>query len=63
MPQLLSEVPRLHLERARDHEQGLESAWCANYWWGGGVPGHGVGVEGAKRGKLAPMLPEMYKIV
>jgi hypothetical protein len=26
-------VPRLHLERARDHEGGSEIAWCTDYWW------------------------------
>jgi hypothetical protein len=24
----------LHLERARDREGGLETAWCADYWRG-----------------------------
>jgi hypothetical protein len=25
---------RLHLERARDFEHGIESAWCTDYWQG-----------------------------
>ncbi len=29
-----SEAPHLHLERARDREGGLESAWCTDYWRG-----------------------------
>ncbi len=27
-----SEVPHLHLERAKDREGGSESVWCADYW-------------------------------
>ncbi len=32
MPQPLSEVPRLHLKRARDREGGSETAWCTDSW-------------------------------
>jgi hypothetical protein len=28
------EAPGLHLERARDHEGGPRTAWCADYWRG-----------------------------
>ncbi len=34
MPQLQSEVPCLHLERARDREGGSKTAWCADCWQG-----------------------------
>jgi hypothetical protein len=45
MPQPKSEAPNLHLERARDRVGGSRTAWCANYWRGGGL-GPGVVVEG-----------------
>ncbi len=52
MPQLQSEAPNLHLERARDHVGGSRTAWCADYWrWG--VPGPEVVVEGITEAKKA----------
>jgi hypothetical protein len=45
MPWLLSEVPRLPLERARDHEGGSENCLVRGLL-AGGVPGQGVVVEG-----------------
>ncbi len=44
-----SEALGLYLERARDSERGLESAWCADYWPGG--PWAGGGRRGIKKGK------------
>jgi hypothetical protein len=45
MPRPYSGAPHLNLERARDHEGGSRTAWCADYWRGG-RPGPGVVVEG-----------------
>jgi hypothetical protein len=39
-----SEVPDLHLERARDRVDSSRTAWCTDYWWGES-PGQGVVVE------------------
>ncbi len=49
MPRQQLEAPRLHLERASDHEGSSRTDWYADY--GGGVPGPGVVVEGVKEVK------------
>jgi hypothetical protein len=49
------------LERARDHEGGSKTAWCADYWRG--EPGQEVVVEGVKRVKYVPKPSGMYKMV
>jgi hypothetical protein len=36
-------APRLHIERARDCEGGLETSWCTDYCWGKCSPGGGGG--------------------
>jgi hypothetical protein len=41
-PCLSRELHCLHLERARDCEGGLGTAWCADYWRGE-CPGRGGG--------------------
>jgi hypothetical protein len=50
------EASRLHLERARDHEGGSETAWCALL--AGGVPRQGVVVE---EGVKSPMPAKIHK--
>jgi hypothetical protein len=48
---ILRSWPGIRLKRSRDREGSSRTAWCANYWGGGGVPGLGVVVEGVKKVK------------
>ncbi len=59
MPLPWYEVSRLHFERARDCQSGLETTWYADCWQGEHL-GRG-GVKGAKRGKLTPKQTEYSK--
>jgi hypothetical protein len=55
MPQPYSEALRLHLERARDHEGGSETALCADYWLlAGRGPRQGMVVEELKEADKPP---------
>jgi hypothetical protein len=51
---------RLYLERARDREDGSETARCTDFCQGG-APGQGVVVEGFKGCKQAPSLQKFAK--
>ncbi len=62
MPWPQSEASRLHLERARDHEGGSKTAWCADYWQEE-VPGQRVVMEGVKEAKKPPCQPKYMKMV
>jgi hypothetical protein len=43
--------PRLHLERARDHEGGSDIAWCAK----GGKQAHMLAELGAENGQFTAL--------
>jgi hypothetical protein len=54
-------APRLHLERARDHEGSSRTAWCANFWWRE-CQARGWWSRELKKSNKPAKPPKMYKM-